>query len=165
MRYQKHGSSFIESKVYIGDYTKIWHFCHISEGAIIGKSCVLGQNTFIGKKVLIGNNVKIQNNVSIYTGVVIRDDVFIGPSVVFTNVINPRATIERKDEFKPTLVKKGASIGANATIICGVIIGEYAMVGAGSVVTKDVPDYTTVAGNPAKKIGEVNEDGTKRETE
>lgn len=161
MNFTKHISSFVDGKVQIGPYTKIWHFCHVSEGAKIGTRCILGQNTFIGKKVVIGNNVKIQNNVSIYAGVIIEDDVFIGPSVVFTNVSNPRAFVERKDEFKLTLVRKGASIGANSTILCGVTIGEYAMVGAGSVVTKDVPDYTTVVGNPAKKIGEVDKDGNK----
>jgi UDP-2-acetamido-3-amino-2,3-dideoxy-glucuronate N-acetyltransferase len=161
MKYTKHITSVVDFPTQIGSYTKIWHFSHISGQCKIGERCIIGQNVYIAPKVYIGNNVKIQNNVSVYTGVTIEDDVFIGPSVVFTNVINPRATVERKDEFKPTLISKGASIGANATIICGVHIGEYAMVGAGAVVTKDVEPYTVVVGNPAKKIGEVDKDGNK----
>jgi UDP-2-acetamido-3-amino-2,3-dideoxy-glucuronate N-acetyltransferase len=165
MKYTKHPTSVIDDKTQIGDYTKIWHYSHVSTGVKIGRWCILGQNTYIGKNVIVGDNVKIQNNVSIYEGVTIEDDVFIGPSVVFTNVINPRSFIERKDEFKPTLVKQGASIGANATILCGVTVGEYAMVGAGAVVTKDVPDYTIVVGNPAKKIGVTNQEGDLKEKE
>jgi len=145
-----HTSSYIDLDVKIGDGTKVWHFCHLIGKTVIGENCNIGQNVVIGPDVIVGNGCKIQNNVSLYKGVTIEDDVFVGPSVVFTNVMNPRAFIKRKDEFKPTLIKKGASIGANATIVCGVIIGKYAFVGAGSVVTKDVPNYTMVYGNPAK---------------
>jgi len=156
-----HYSSFVDDQVSIGEGSKIWHFSHIQENAIIGKNCIIGQNVNIGPSVQIGNNVKIQNNVSVYTGVGIEDDVFIGPSVVFTNVINPRAFIEKKEEFKNTAIKKGASIGANATIICGVVIGEYAMIGAGSVVTKDVDDFSLVYGSPAIEHGKVDKEGNK----
>lgn len=149
-----HKSSYIED-CSIGNGTKIWHFCHLFNSTI-GKNCSIGQNVMIGPNVIVGNNCKIQNNVSLYDGVVIEDDVFIGPSAVFTNVINPRASIERKSEFKETLVKKGTSIGANATIICGMTIGEYAFIGAGAVVTKDVPNYTMVYGNPAKIIKKIS---------
>ena len=148
-----HTTSHIEKGARIGEGTKIWYFCHIREGAEIGKNCNIGQNVFGDKNVSIGNGVKIQNNVSVYTGVTIEDDVFCGPSCVFTNVINPRAFIERKDEFRPTRVKKGATIGANATIVCGVTIGRYAFVGAGAVVTKNVPNHAIVAGIPAKQKG------------
>ena len=148
-----HKTSHVEKGARIGEGTKIWYFCHVREGARIGKHCNIGQNVFIDKNVSIGNGVKIQNNVSIYTGVTIEDDVFCGPSCVFTNVYNPRASIERKEEFLSTLVKKGATIGANATIVCGVTIGRYAFVGAGAVVKSDVPDHAVVAGVPAKQIG------------
>jgi UDP-2-acetamido-3-amino-2,3-dideoxy-glucuronate N-acetyltransferase len=154
-----HESSFIDDGAEIGEGTKIWHFSHIMSGAKIGKKCSIGQNVNIGSRAVIGNGVKIQNNVSVYDDVIIEDDVFCGPSCVFTNVINPRAFIERKHEYKKTLVKRGASIGANATIVCGVTIGEYALVGAGSVVTRDVPDYALVYGNPARARGSVDRDG------
>ena len=144
-----HISSFIDNGSSVGSGTKIWHFSHIMNGAQIGKNSQLGQNVFVGGRAKIGDNVKIQNNVSIYDDVIIENEVFVGPSVVFTNVINPRAFIERKNEFKKTTIKKGASIGANATIVCGVTIGKYALIGAGSVVTKDVADYSLVYGNPA----------------
>ncbi|HOP95635.1 MAG TPA: acyltransferase [Dictyoglomaceae bacterium] len=158
-----HGSSYIDEDVEIGEGTKIWHFSHILKGSKIGKNCVLGQNVMVGPNVRIGNNVKIQNNVSVYEKVEIEDDVFCGPSMVFTNVINPRAFIERKHEFRKTLVKKGATIGANATIVCGVTIGEYALIGAGAVVTKDVPPYALVVGVPAKQIGWVCKCGVRLE--
>jgi UDP-2-acetamido-3-amino-2,3-dideoxy-glucuronate N-acetyltransferase len=148
-----HISSFIDIGASIGDGTKIWHFVHICSGAQIGNNCSIGQNVFISNKVKIGNNVKIQNNVSVYDNVVIHDDVFCGPSMVFTNVINPRSFIERKNEYLDTVVNKGATLGANCTIVCGVNIGEYAFVAAGAVVTKDVPKFALVAGVPAKKIG------------
>jgi UDP-2-acetamido-3-amino-2,3-dideoxy-glucuronate N-acetyltransferase len=156
-----HESSYVDEGAEIGKDTKIWHFCHIMAGAKIGKKCSIGQNVNIGSRAVIGNGVKIQNNVSVYDDVIIEDDVFCGPSCVFTNVINPRAFIERKHEYRKTVVKKGASIGANATIVCGVTIGEYALVGAGSVVTRDVPAYALVYGNPAKVRGKVGEDGGK----
>ncbi|MFZ9035184.1 MAG: acyltransferase [Francisellaceae bacterium] len=148
-----HESSYIDDGVKIGKDTKVWHFCHIMSGTRIGRQCSFGQNCVVGPNVTIGNNVKVQNNVSIYDGVECEDDVFLGPSMVFTNVINPRSHVNRKDEFKRTLLKKGASIGANATIVCGNTIGEYAMVGAGSVVTKAVKAYALVVGVPAKQIG------------
>lgn len=154
-----HSSSIIEDNVIIGKDTKVWHFTHIMQGAEIGERCNIGQNVFIAPKVKIGNGVKIQNNVSLYTGVECEDDVFFGPSCVFTNVINPRSFIERKTEYKKTLIKRGASIGANATIVCGNTIGKYALVGAGSVVRENVEDYACVSGNPAKKIGYVGEYG------
>ena len=154
-----HESSFADEGSVIGEGTKIWHFSHIMSGAIIGKNCSIGQNVCIASRAKIGNGVKIQNNVSVYDDVILEDDVFCGPSCVFTNVINPRAFIERKNEYKKTLVKKGASIGANATIICGITIGEYAFIGAGSVVTKDVPPYALVYGNPARVHGKVSESG------
>ena len=145
-----HESSEIDENVTIGEGTKIWHFSHILSNSSIGKNCNIGQNVVIGPNVSLGNNCKVQNNVSLYDGLVLEDDVFCGPSCVFTNVINPRAFIERKEEYKITLVKKGASIGANATIICGVTLGEYCIVGAGSVVTKDVEPHSVVIGNPAR---------------
>lgn len=148
-----HESSFLDEKVIVGMNTRIWHFCHIMSGAHIGENCILGQNTFVGAKVHIGNGVKIQNNVSIYEGVQLEDDVFVGPSVVFTNVKTPRSFIERKNEFAPTRIRKGASLGANATIICGTTIGKYALVAAGSVVTKNVADYALVMGVPAEQTG------------
>ena len=158
-----HESSYIDKGVKIGKGTKIWHFCHIQVGAMIGQNCIIGQNVYIGPDVKIGDRVKIQNNVSLYKGVIIEDDVFIGPSVVFTNVINPRAFIERKEEFKTTLIKKGSTIGANVTILCGVTIGKYAFVGAGSVVTKQAPDYSLLYGNPAIQRGVVCQCGCKIE--
>lgn len=151
--YFVHESSYIDDGVKIGKGTKIWHFSHILEGVEIGRDCVVGQNVMMGPKVKIGNHCKIQNNVSIYKAVRLEDEVFCGPSCVFTNVYNPRAFIERKEEFRPTLVKTGATIGANATIICGVIIGRYAMVGAGALVRADIGDYALVVGVPARQIG------------
>lgn len=148
-----HESSYVDDGAEIGAGTKIWHFCHIMPRARIGEHCNIGQNVLVSPDVTIGNNVKIQNNVSLYTGVIVEDDVFLGPSMVFTNVINPRSRISRKDEYKRTLVRKGASIGANATIICGVTLGCYCFVGAGSVVTRDVPDYALVYGSPARMHG------------
>lgn len=159
MSYFKHESSYVDEGVEIGEGTKIWHFCHVMSGAKIGEKCSLGQNVNVGGKAVIGNGVKIQNNVSIYDSVEIEDDVFCGPSMVFTNVINPRAFVERKTEYKKTVLKKGCSIGANATVVCGVTIGEYALVGAGSVVTKDVPPYSLVYGNPARVHGKVDKEG------
>lgn len=159
MSYFKHESSYVDEGVEIGEGTKIWHFCHVMSGAKIGKNCSLGQNVNIGGKAIIGDGVKIQNNVSVYDNVVIEDDVFCGPSCVFTNVINPRAFVERKHEYKQTVIKKGVSIGANATIVCGVTVGEYALIGAGSVVTKDVPAYALVYGSPARVRGKVDKEG------
>ena len=156
-----HASSVVEEGAIIGKGTSIWHFSHIMPRSVIGVNCSFGQNTFIDNNVTIGNGVRIQNNVSIYNGVELADDVFVGPSVVFTNVINPRSFIERKTEFKATIVGRGASIGANATILCGVTIGKYVLVGAGAVVTKDVPDFALVAGNPARQTGWVSEQGYK----
>ncbi len=151
--YFVHESSYVDENVEIGEGTKVWHFSHILSNTIIGKNCIIGQNVMIGPDVTIGDRCKIQNNVSLYKGVTLEDDVFVGPSAVFTNVYNPRAFIERKKEFLPTVVKKGATIGANATIVCGVTIGRYALVGAGAVVKRDVPDYAIVAGVPARQIG------------
>jgi len=161
MNYILHNTSIVDKGATIGLNTKVWHWSHVSSGAIIGTSCSLGQNVFIGNKVIIGNNVKIQNNVSVYDSVTLEDDVFCGPSVVFTNVYNPRSAIIRKDEYRDTVVKKGASLGANCTIVCGVTIGRYAFIGAGSVVTKDVKDYSLVVGSPAKQIGWMSEYGEK----
>ncbi len=160
-KYFSHETSIIDNGCVIGDNTKIWHFSHIMPNCVIGKSCNIGQNVVISPYVKLGNNVKIQNNVSIYTGVICEDDVFLGPSMVFTNVINPRSAVNRKDEFLKTIVKKGASIGANATIVCGNNIGNYSFVGAGAVVTKEVLDYSLVVGNPSKHIGWVSEFGHK----
>ncbi|MDW8132714.1 MAG: Gfo/Idh/MocA family oxidoreductase [Candidatus Calescibacterium sp.] len=156
-----HESSYIDENVKIGKNTRIWHFCHILKNTEIGENVTIGQNVMIGPDVKIGNNCKIQNNVSVYKGVTLEDDVFCGPSCVFTNVYNPRAFIERKNEFRPTIVKKGATIGANSTIICGITIGKYAFIGAGAVVNRDVPDYALVVGVPAKQIGWVCKCGTK----
>lgn len=157
--YRLHNSSYVDKYAEIGKGTKIWHFSHIMSGAKIGTDCSVGQNVYVGGKAVIGNRVKIQNNVSIYDNVIIEDDVFCGPSCVFTNVINPRAFIERKKEYKTTLLKKGCSIGANATIVCGVTIGEYALIGAGSTVTKDIPPYALAYGSPARIKGRVDREG------
>ncbi|MFD2529922.1 MULTISPECIES: acyltransferase [Polaribacter] len=154
-----HETAVIDTDCTIGKDTKIWHFSHIMSNCVIGKGCNIGQNVVVSPKVVLGSNVKVQNNVSIYTGVICEDDVFLGPSMVFTNVINPRSAIKRKDEYKTTVVKKGASIGANATIVCGNNIGKYAFVGAGAVVTKEVLPYALVVGNPSKQIGWVSEYG------
>ena len=154
-----HSTAIVEAGSDIGDNTKIWHWVHVCPGAKIGENCSLGQNVFVANNVLIGNNVKIQNNVSIYDNVILEDDVFCGPSMVFTNVINPRSSIERKSEYKNTLVKKGASLGASCTIICGTTIGEYSFVGAGAVVTKDVRPFALVVGVPAKQIGWISRFG------
>ncbi len=147
-----HPTAVIDSGAKIGEGTKVWHFCHIMSGAKIGKNCILGQNVFVASGAVIGNNVKIQNNVSVYKGVVIEDDVFIGPSCVFTNILYPKATVEQKDNFKDTIVRTGATIGANATILCGREIGQEAMVGAGSVVVNDVKPFSVVVGNPAREL-------------
>jgi UDP-2-acetamido-3-amino-2,3-dideoxy-glucuronate N-acetyltransferase len=157
--YFAHSTAVIDEGCTIGAGTKIWHFSHIMPKCIIGERCNIGQNVVVSPDVSLGNNVKVQNNVSIYTGVNCEDDVFLGPSMVFTNVINPRSAIVRKDEYMRTLVRKGASIGANATIVCGNDIGMYAFIGAGAVVTKEVPDYALVVGNPSKQIGWVSEYG------
>jgi UDP-2-acetamido-3-amino-2,3-dideoxy-glucuronate N-acetyltransferase len=156
-----HTSSFVDEGAVLGLHNKIWHFSHLMPNCRIGNNCNIGQNVFIANDVVIGNNVKIQNNVSLYTGLTCGDDVFIGPSVVFTNVINPRSAVERKNEYRPTRIKNGASIGANATIVCGCIIGEFAMIGAGTVVVKDVPAYAIMVGNPAKQQGWMSEFGAK----
>lgn len=159
MSFTQHETAIIDEGAEIGEGTRIWHWVHICSGAKIGKNCSLGQNVFVGNKVIIGNNVKIQNNVSVYDNVTLEDDVFCGPSVVFTNVYNPRAAVCRKNEYRDTLVKKGATLGANCTIVCGVTVGKYAFVGAGAVVTKDVPDYALVVGVPARQIGLMDENG------
>ena len=157
--YFKHESAYVDEGCLIGAGTKIWHFSHIMSNCTIGESCNIGQNVVISPDVKLGRNVKIQNNVSVYTGVICEDDVFLGPSMVFTNVINPRSAVSRKDEYRPTILRRGASIGANATIVCGNEIGEYALIGAGSVITKPVPAYALVVGNPARQIGWVSEYG------
>lgn len=151
--YFAHETAVVDAGCTIGEGTKIWHFSHIMPNCIIGERCNIGQNVVVSPEVVLGNNVKIQNNVSIYTGVICEDDVFLGPSMVFTNVMNPRSAVNRRDQYSKTVVRKGASIGANATIVCGNDIGEYAFIGAGSVVTKEVPAYALVVGNPARKIG------------
>ena len=153
MDYWVHDTAIVDPGATVGAGTRIWHWVHVCGGAKIGEKCVLGQNVFVGNKVTIGNNVRIQNNVSVYDDVTLEDDVFCGPSMVFTNVVNPRSHVSRKDEYRPTLVKRGASIGANATVVCGYTIGEYAFVGAGAVITKDVAPYALVAGNPARRMG------------
>ena len=157
--YFAHESCYVDNNVNIGDNTKIWHFSHILSGSNIGINCSFGQNCVVGPKVNIGNGVKVQNNISIYEGVEVEDDVFLGPSMVFTNVTNPRAFIIRREEFKKTLLKKGCSIGANATIVCGVTIGEYALIGGGTVVNKDVKPFALMVGVPAKQIGWVSKAG------
>jgi UDP-2-acetamido-3-amino-2,3-dideoxy-glucuronate N-acetyltransferase len=151
--YYVHPSAYVDEPCEIGAGTKIWHFCHVMSGARLGQDCNIGQNVFIAGGVTIGNNVKIQNNVAVYAGVMIEDDVFLGPSMVFTNVINPRSHVPRRDEYQTTLVRQGASIGANATVVCGATLGRYAFVGAGAVITRDVPDYALVYGNPARIRG------------
>ncbi len=151
--YFVHESSYVDQPCSIGDGTKIWHFSHVMKDSQVGENCNIGQNVVISPGCIVGDNVKIQNNVSVYTGVILEDDVFCGPSIVFTNVINPRSHVARKDEYKATLVRRGATIGANATIVCGNTLGIYAFVGAGAVVTKDVPDYAVVYGAPAKVKG------------
>lgn len=161
MAYFAHSTAVIDENCTIGNGTKIWHFSHIMPGAVIGENCNLGQNVVVSPKVVLGNNVRVQNNVSIYEGVICEDDVFLGPSMVLTNVINPRSAVSRKNEFKTTLIKKGASIGANATVVCGNTIGRYAFIGAGTVVTKDVPDYALIIGNPGRQTGWMSEYGHK----
>lgn len=157
--YFAHESAYIDNGATIGKGSKIWHFCHIMPKAVLGEDCNLGQNVFVANGVTLGKNVKVQNNVSIYEGVHCEDDVFLGPSMVFTNVINPRSAVNRKSEYAPTLVKKGATIGANATIVCGATIGEYALIGAGAVVRGDVKPYALMVGVPAKRIGWVSRNG------
>ena len=157
--YQAHETAIIDEGCTIGEGTRIWHFSHLMKGCTIGRDCTIGQNVVISPEVIIGNRVKIQNNVSVYTGVTCEDEVFLGPSCVFTNVINPRSAISRKHQYQPTYVEKGVSIGANATIVCGCRIGKYAMIGAGAVITKDLLPYALVVGNPARQIGWVSEYG------
>lgn len=159
--YFAHPSAIIDEGCRIGEGVKIWHFCHIMPGCEIGDGCSFGQNVVVSPGVMLGRNVKVQNNVSIYTGVICEDDVFLGPSMVFTNVINPRSAVNRKNEYKTTLVQKGATIGANATIVCGITIGRYAFIGAGAVVTKSVPAYALMVGNPARQTGWMSEHGHK----
>ena len=156
-----HESCYIDEGSLIGEGTKIWHFTHVMSGARIGRRCNIGQNVVISPGVVVGDNVKIQNNVSVYTGVLLEDDVFCGPSMVFTNVVNPRSHVSRKDEYRQTLVRRGASIGANVTVVCGYTIGRYAFIGAGAVVTRDVPDYALVVGNPGRIAGWVCACGVK----
>lgn len=156
-----HETAVVDEGAIIGDRTKIWHFSHIMPNCEIGEDCNIGQNVVVSPQVKLGNNVKVQNNVSIYTGVICEDNVFLGPSMVFTNVINPRSHVVRRHEFMTTMVREGASIGANATIICGIVIGAYAMIGAGAVVTKPVKSYALVVGNPARQVGWVSENGHK----
>ncbi len=153
MNYTKHESAIVDDGAQIGAATRIWHWVHVSARAVIGEGCSLGQNVYVGNAVIIGNNVKIQNNVSVYDNVTLEDDVFCGPNMVFTNVYNPRSAVTRKDEYRDTLVKKGTTLGANCTIVCGVVIGEYAFVGAGSVINKNVPPFALMVGVPAKQIG------------
>lgn len=162
-QYQAHPTAIIDDGAVIGDDTRIWHFCHISNGSVIGAKCSFGQNCFVAPEVTIGNNCKVQNNVSLYTGVIVEDDVFLGPSCVLTNVINPRSAVSRKHEYKTTRIRQGATIGANATIVCGVTIGRYAFIGAGAVVTKDVPDYALMVGVPAQQMGYMDRQGNRCE--
>ena len=159
MEYYAHPTAIIDEGCHIAEGTKIWHFSHIMPNCTIGKNCNIGQNVVISPEVVLGNNVKVQNNVSIYTGVICEDDVFLGPSMVFTNVINPRSAVNRRGQYAKTTVKRGASIGANATIVCGHDIGEFAFIGAGAVVTKNVPPYALVVGNPARQIGWISQYG------
>ena len=159
--YFKHESAIIDEGAQIGAHTKVWHFCHVMPNAVIGTDCVLGQNVFVANNVVLGNNVKVQNNVSIYEGVQCEDDVFLGPSMVFTNVLNPRANVNRKEQFQKTIVRRGATIGANATIVCGIEIGQYAFIGAGTVITKNVPAFALMIGNTAQQIGWMSSYGEK----
>jgi UDP-2-acetamido-3-amino-2,3-dideoxy-glucuronate N-acetyltransferase len=159
--YFVHSSSIVDDGAIIGENTKIWHFCHISSNTIIGKDCNFGQNVFVAPNVKLGNGVKVQNNVSIYEGVECADAVFLGPSMVFTNVMNPRSGVSRKNEYKKTIVQVGVTIGANATIVCGITIGKYAFIGAGAVVTKNIPPFALVVGNPSRQIGWMSEKGEK----
>lgn len=163
MKYFAHETAVVDDNVTIDEGTKIWHFSHIMPDSIIGKNCNIGQNVVVSPGVVLGDNVKVQNNVSIYTGVICEDDVFLGPSMVFTNVINPRSAVNRRNQYLKTVVKKGASIGANATIVCGNDIGNFAFIGAGAVVTKEVPDYALVVGNPSRQIGWMSEYGHRLE--
>jgi UDP-2-acetamido-3-amino-2,3-dideoxy-glucuronate N-acetyltransferase len=165
MSYQAHPTAIIDEGAEIGEGTRIWHFSHVCGGARIGKNCSLGQNVFVGNRVIIGDQCKIQNNVSVYDNVVLEDGVFCGPSMVFTNVYNPRSFVERKSEYRDTLVKRGATLGANCTIVCGVTIGAFAFVGAGTVINRDVPDYALVVGVPGKQIGWMSEFGERLELE
>jgi len=159
MSFYVHPTAVVDEACQIGAGSKIWHFSHLMSGCVLGERCILGQNVMIGPDVRVGNGVKVQNNVSLYTGLICEDDVFIGPSAVFTNVINPRSFLERKSEFRPTIIRRGASIGANATIICGITLGEYCLIGAGAVVTRSVPAYALVVGNPARLRGWVSRFG------
>lgn len=154
-----HESSYVDERVTVGKGTKIWHFCHIQPGAVIGERCIFGQNVNVGNDVVIGNNVKVQNNVSIYTGTIVEDDVFLGPSCVLTNVTNPRSQVVRRGLYEKTLLRRGATVGANATIVCGITLGRYCFVAAGAVVVKDVPDYALVMGNPARHHGWMSRHG------
>ena len=161
MDYQLHETAIVDEGACIGKNSRIWHWAHVCGGAVIGENCTLGQNVFVGNKVVIGNNVKIQNNVSVYDNVTIEDDVFCGPSMVFTNVYNPRSAINRKNEYLDTLVKQGATLGANSTIVCGVTIGRYSFIGAGAVINRDVPDFALMVGVPARQIGWMSRFGTR----
>ena len=163
MNYSKHETAIVDDGAQIGNETRVWHWGHICSGALIGEKCSLGQNVFVGNRVVVGNNVKIQNNVSVYDNVTLENDVFCGPSMVFTNVYNPRSAVTRKDEYRDTLVKIGATLGANCTIVCGVTIGKYAFVGAGSVINKNVPDFALMVGVPAKQIGWMSRFGERME--
>ena len=158
-----HESAIVDPGARIGEGTRVWHFVHVCAGARIGRDCSLGQNVFVGNRVVVGDRVKIQNNVSVYDNVTLEDDVFCGPSLVFTNVYNPRAAVSRKDEYRDTLVRRGATLGANATLVCGIVVGRHAFVGAGAVVNRDVPDHALVVGVPARQVGWMNEHGTRIE--
>jgi len=159
LEYYAHSTAIVDEGAKVGKNTRIWHFCHIMPGAIIGQKCNIGQNVYIDNNVSIGDGVKIQNNVSVYNGVIVEDDAFLGPSMVFTNVTNPRSFVERKSEFKRTIVRRGATIGANATIVCGVELGEYSLIGAGATIIRDVLPYAIMAGNPARQIGWISKTG------